>query len=147
MRTVTLTFARCSIRLDADMAVTTFDDGTVNEMHRSGVDNAEQRRVARWAGYGDDWWRYTLEHDVTHAWWADTVGDGRSLALYQPEAAPIDDASNAMRYEEHCVNRLQRMLKTGEADEYGCLQRQFGEALEAKVAELRRVLGVVELVG
>jgi hypothetical protein len=37
------------------------------------------------------------------------------------------------------------MIRTGEPDEYGCLQRQFGEALEAKVAELRRVLGVVTL--
>lgn len=127
------------------MAVTTFDDGTVNEMHRSGVDNAEQRRVAQWAGYGDNWWRYTLDHDVTHHFFAEAIGQPYSLALYRPEAAPIDDASDAMRYEEHCVNRLQRLIKADESDEYGCIQRQFGEALEAKVAELRRVLGVVAL--
>jgi hypothetical protein len=127
------------------MAVISFTDDAVNEMHRSGVDNDEQRRVARWAGYGDDWWLYTLHHDVTHCWLADAVGWPHSLALHDPEAAPIGEAGEQMQWEEHCVNRFQRLVQTGETDEYGCLQRQFGEALEAKVAELRRVLGVVSL--
>jgi hypothetical protein len=132
----------CSLSYDMERVVTRFSDGKINEMHRSGVDTDEQRRIARWAGYGDDWWAYTVEHDMTHAWFASVIGWQWSKALHDPEPIHIDNATDEMRWEEHCVNRLQRQVRTGEPDEYGCLQKQFGDTLDKRIAELAMSLEV-----
>jgi hypothetical protein len=120
--------------------LTVFDDGTQNEMHFSGVNTPEQRMIAHAMGYGDDWRRYTVEHDITHCWLADRLWKPWSLALHDPLDLPIDLAPEAYRREEHMVNCLQRLTRGGATDPYDVLQSTFGDQLGIAVIELRAYL-------
>lgn len=118
-----------------------YDDGTVNEMHLSGIDDLEHRGYAEWAGYGDDLWRYIVHHDLAHHWFSHAAGMPYSLAVHDGDGnVPLGEASAEMKWEEHCVNRLLRQLNAGDADPYGCLQKQFGDTLPERITELRTFL-------
>lgn len=98
------------------------------------------REVVRWAGYGEDWRRYAIEHNLTHHWLADQLGHPWSEALHDGDAErPLEFAPSGQRREEHLVNRLQRCLRTGQGDEYGAMEAQF-EDLPLTMALLRSAL-------
>lgn len=101
-----------------------FSDGHSNQLWFDGVDSEEYRAIARWAGYGEDWRRYAVEHDVVHCWLSDYLGEPWCDCLYSPSGLDVEsDAPRAHKDREHIVNRLQRWIRTGEPDEYGVVQR------------------------
>lgn len=133
----TLTFRTAAMVMTADHTVSVFPDGRVNTMHLPSVDAPDYHAIAAWAGYGADWRRYNREHDATHHWLADRLGWRWSACLHDPEPVGIGEASQAHKDEEHIVNRLQRQVRTDEDDEYGQVQRLFGDGLPGALDDLR----------
>lgn len=137
----TLTFRTAVMVMTPDATVSVFADARTNHMWLSAVDTPEYREIASWAGYGEDWRRYNREHDATHHWLADWRGWQWSPALHDPEPVAIGEASQAHQDEEHLVNRLQRMVRTGAPDEYGLMERLFGDRLGEALGSLRALYG------
>ena len=139
----TLTFRTAVMVMAPDHTVSIFPDGRTNTMHLPSVDAPDYHAIARWAGYGDDWRRYNLHHDATHHAIADWLGWRWSACLHDPEPVAIGDASQAHQDEEHIVNRLQRQVHTGEPDEYGQVQRLFGDGTTEVLAMLTALYGAI----
>lgn len=95
-----------------------FADGRSNVFDVEAAANEEYREIARWAGYGDDYKRYGLEHELTHHWLADRLGWKWSWSLHDNPPQPWPDN---VAWEEHLVNRWQRSARAGAIDEFGVL--------------------------
>ena len=123
----------------ADGVVTaTFSDGKRNEFQLSAMAGDEEYlRIARWAGYGDDWQRYGLEHELTHHWLADRLAWRWSWSLHDDLPQPWPEH---IAWEEHIVNQLQRQMMTGQSDEFCVLQGLFGDGLDEVIDALRRAV-------
>ena len=123
----------------ADGVITaTFSDGKRNEFHLSAMaGDGEYCRIARWAGYGDDWRRYGIEHELTHHWLADRLAWRWSWSLHDDLPQPWPEH---IAWEEHIVNQLQRQMMTGESDEFCVLEGLFGDRLEERLIALQRAL-------
>jgi hypothetical protein len=134
---ISAAFRNATLSASADCIVNVFADGRVNHMWFYAINNAEYHAIAEWAGYGDDWKRYAVEHDFCHHWLADELGDKWCDCLRNPSGLPIGEAPQAHQDREHQINRLQRQAHTGEPDEYGVLQRM---GLDKRVPELKREL-------
>lgn len=129
-------FRTARLEIDDGVIAATFNDGKRNAFHLKAMGgDDEYRRVARWAGYGDDWERYGLEHELCHHWLADRLGWRHSWSLHENRPQPWPDH---IAWEEHQVNRLQRQAMTGEPDEFGVLQAVFGSDLEQTVEDFAR---------
>ncbi len=129
-------FRTALVDISDGVITATFNDDTTNTFHLCAMaDDLKYRRITRWAGYGDDWYRYGLEHELTHHWLADRLGWNWSWSLHDnpPQPWPAHVA-----WEEHLVNRLQRAAIAGEKDEFGVLDAVFGERLPAETDALRR---------
>lgn len=108
-----------------DLFVHVFPDGTTNHFHLSAMDgNAGYADIARWAGYGDDWRRYGLEHELGHHFIADTANQPWSYSVH--DNPPTIDAPHVAR-EEHVVNELQRWSNGIRDDPYGQLRDVLGD--------------------
>lgn len=118
----------------ADQSVTVFPDGAVNVMP---FDLESHREHAREAGYGEDGWRYIVEHDCIHHMLADWRGALWSEAVHDNSFRPLDQAPDQVRREEHLVQRTQRLLMLGEPDPHGQLGAVFGPHLNGWVASVR----------
>lgn len=133
-------FRTATVEFHDGIMVSTFSDGKRNRYDPSWAkDDQEYQDIAKWAGYGGDWQRYGIEHDLTHHWLADRLGWAWSWSLHENRRQPWPDH---IAWEEHVVNRLQRYARTGEPDEHGVLQAMFGGDLEGNVEDLRRILVV-----
>lgn len=120
--------------------VATFSDGAINTFDLGALrDDAEYKEIAAWAGYADAWQSYGIEHELTHHWLATRLGWPWSWSLHDNPPQPWPPH---VAWEEHLVNRLQRYMMTGKADEFNVLERVFAynlwEASEALHEELRR---------
>lgn len=120
-----LQFARSAVILTEPATTSLFMDGTFNQMWL--IDPGDHPIFAREAGYGLDWRRYIVEHDLLHNLVADARGHPWSFALHDGAGdTPLDRASSRIREEEHIVQRLQRLMMLGECDHYGVLPDVFG---------------------
>lgn len=128
-------FRTASVQIGERDIIATFKDGAINRFCFVIMgDDEEYRAIARWAGYGDDWKRYAIEHELTHHWLADRLGWEWSWSLHDnpPQPWPAHVA-----WEEHIVNRLQRLARAGGPDEFGVLDALFGRGLSAALEDLR----------
>lgn len=81
--------------------------------------NPAYRQVALEMGYTDPR-RYAVEHDLTHHWLADHLGQPYSRAIHDGDPrVPIGEAPQDIQDEEHLVNSLQQMLRLGRLDPHG----------------------------
>lgn len=129
-----LHFETAVMVLLADQTVTVFPDGVVNVMP---LDLPSHREHAGPAGYGDDGWRYIVEHDAIHhmlAGWQDRLW---SEAVHDNRPEPLDQAPESVRREEHLVQRTQRLLMLNEPDPHGQLQAEFGDHLPGWMISVR----------
>lgn len=130
-------FRTATVRLSAGVITATFPDGYVNEMNTHWLNTPEYRDIARWAGYGDQWRLYALEHELTHHWLADRMGWNYSYSLRENPPTPWPQH---VAWEEHLVNALQRLAVTGEQDPYRVPNLIWGDHLERVVEEWRTVV-------
>jgi len=129
-------FRTALVEVEGDVVRSTFNDGRENAFYLSGVaDSIDYRRTAAWAGYGEDWRRYAIEHELTHHWLADRLGWKWSWSLHDNLPQPWPDH---IAWEEHLVNRLQRFARMGATDEFGVLDTVFGETIQLEVEQLMR---------
>jgi hypothetical protein len=88
--------------------------------------------------------QYGIEHDLTHHWLAGAMGWPYSFSIWSAAHSkegnselPMDRWSQRIKDEEHLVNRMQRYINTGQKDDdYGCLDRAFGDTLPSKAGDL-----------
>lgn len=138
MQAVTIIFRTASVEVGEHEIVATFSDGKVNRFGLAWMENDEEyRRIARWAGYGDDWRRYGVEHELTHHWLADKLNWRWSWSLHSDVPQPWPEH---IAWEEHLVNALQRQMMAKQPDRFGQLQGLFGSALGETIDQLRRTL-------
>lgn len=131
-------FRTAEVEVTEDVIVATFPDGARNEFHlKTMATDEEYRRIAEWVGYGDDWFNYGVDHELTHHWLADRLAWDWSWSLHDNPPMPWP---SHISWEEHMVNQLQRQMKTGQQDKFGVLQAVFGEGLDAALADLRQTL-------
>lgn len=105
-------------------ATSCFSDGVFNQLWLT--EPGDHPAFAREAGYGEDWRRYIVEHDVLHHLVADELGQPWSWALHDGDGSvPVDQAPQRIRDEEHLVQSLQRRIMLGVPDRLGCLDRAF----------------------
>ena len=135
-------FRTAAVEVTSDKITAEFNDGKRNTFHLSAMEgDKEYRRIAKWAGYGDDWRQYGTHHELTHHWLADHLGWRYSWSLYENRHQPWPDH---IAWEEHLVNALARYLKTGIRDEHGVLKAVFGTRLPEATESLRRALARVQ---
>lgn len=116
-----------------------FADGKVNQMWAH--EPTDGGAAAREMGYLTNWWRYITEHDLTHHFVADRLGQPYSYAIHDGDGGrPLSDAPQEQQDEEHLVNRLQRWMMTGDPDPYGEVQRRFGQNPVLVLRDLARLL-------
>lgn len=128
---IAILFKNVTITASDTVIANVFSDGLVRHFWLDGVrDNAEYHAIARWAGYGSDWHQYAVEHDAAHHFIAEWKGEPYCPVLRDPLDVPIDDAPRWMRDIEHLANRLQRWARLRIPDEYGQLERLFGDQLD-----------------
>jgi hypothetical protein len=131
-------FRTARVAVENGVITATFGDGKRNEFYlRAMAGNVEYRRIARWAGYGDDWQRYGIEHELTHHWLADRLAWRWSWSLHEDLPQPWPEH---IAWEEHVVNQLQRQMMTGEPDEFCVLEGLFGDSLGERMDALRRAV-------
>jgi hypothetical protein len=76
-------FRTALVVIYGDTFTATFQDGCQNRFCLAAMeDDAEYRRIAEWARYGDEWRRYGAEHELTHHWLADRLGWEWSWSLH-----------------------------------------------------------------
>jgi hypothetical protein len=87
--------------------------------------------------------QYGIEHDLTHHWLAGAMGWPYSYSIWSAAHSkgnselPMEKWSQRIKDEEHLVNRLQKYVNTGQKDDdYGCLDRAFGDTLPSKAGDL-----------
>lgn len=99
--------------LASDTMIHVFTDGVFNQMN---LDWGEHREAdAREAGYGADWRRFAIEHDLAHHIVADAMGWPWSFALHDGDGTlDLKDAPAPIQQEEAIVVALQRFLRAGE---------------------------------
>jgi hypothetical protein len=78
---------------------------------------------------------------LTHHWLADRLGWNWSWSLHDnpPQPWPAHVA-----WEEHIVNRLQRLAHAGEPDEFGVIDAVFGCHIDRELDALRAVWAQAE---
>jgi hypothetical protein len=132
-------FSTAVMVLGQGVNTSVFADGVTNQMWVH--DPSDGGAAAREMGYGSDWWRYITEHDLTHHFVADAIGQPFSYAIHDGNGdVPLCDAPQEQQDEEHLVNRLQRWLMTGDPDPYGQVQRHFGANPILTLRALARLL-------
>lgn len=105
-----------------------FEDGLCCSMEIERGSGSEYRGIARWAGYGDDWRRYSIDHDLLHHAVSDALGRP-SIALRR--AACGLGPSQESEVEELAVRSFQRLhrgcaLEPFEADAIQGFRRAAG---------------------
>jgi len=137
---ITIPFQHCVITASPDLITNVFSDGVVRHFYLSGVaDDPEYHRIARWAGYGDDWHRYAVEHDAAHALVAEFMGLKWCPVLHDPLPVPLDDAPQQHKDIEHLANAVQRWYRLRAPDPYVCLERLFGAALDRQTGRFGEI--------
>jgi hypothetical protein len=127
-------FRTALVVIYGDTFTATFQDGCQNRFCLAAMeDDAEYRRIAEWARYGDEWRRYGAEHELTHHWLADRLGWEWSWSLHDNLHQPWP-AHTA--WQGHIVNSLQRLICAGEPDEHGVLPALFPD-LNSTASDLR----------
>jgi hypothetical protein len=144
MYTRSIQFTPCLFEVHDGWTLTTFWDGSVNEMHAWALsDDLKYREIARQHGYGNDWLRYAVDHDITHHWWADYGGYLCSEAIWLGARGvniPQKYWHWSLSHEEHMVNSIQKYVQTGEIDAWNWLGRLFGDDLPVAAASLQKLL-------
>lgn len=141
-------FKPCRFEVHDGYTRTVFhEDSSVNELHVYNLANEEwYLKICEDHGYGRDWRRYSIEHDLTHHWLADFLGEPYSEAIWlgaHGVSIPQEKWHWSLSHEEHLVNSLQRYVRTGEVDAWDWLHRKFGS--DENLAEIKSSL--LELYG
>lgn len=127
MPTITLRTATVEVNR---YVFSTFTDGHTNlydplwpEQERDAAKRDAYLQVVDWAGYGNDYRRYGIEHELTHHLIADALGWRWSWALHDPPHP--EPWPEHIAWEEHLVNAAQRFFRTLTPDPDGAFQAAF----------------------
>jgi len=138
----TINFRTAAVVISRGIITATFADGAINEFNTHWLDRPEYREIAQDKGYGEDFKLYALEHELTHHFVADNLGWRWSWAVHDNIHYPVDAMPEHIAWEEHIVNHLQKLMRTGENDPYNVVQLL---GLDRKVQQLREVCDKIDL--
>lgn len=120
-------FRTATVRLHGGILRSTFGDGVVNDYYVNwATDDLAYQDIARWAGYGEDWVRYGIEHDLAHHVLADFLGWRWSFSLHDNPPQPWPEH---ISWEEHLANALQRKMTLNVEDPCGVLDRVYKDGM------------------
>lgn len=128
-------FRTAAVTIEEGIVTAIFSDGKVNEFNTHWADRGNYRDIARDMGFRDDWQHYALTHELTHHWVADRLGWNWSWAVHD-DIHYEGEMPAHIAWEEHIVNKLQRLVMSGQEDEHGVLQALFEPNLRNVQLEL-----------
>lgn len=134
MRTHQFRYCRVEIDDDARRVTTVFNDG--RSCCGTREDNAQNRAEAEAEGYGWDVWRCLGEHELVHAYLAETLWDCTSPVL-NTEAGMVQPYWLRM-YEEALVLTFQIYLNTGRIEQP---LQPFADMVGVWATDFRRRVG------
>lgn len=127
-------FRTAEVEILPEKVVSTFNDGKINEFY-IGEWGENYKTIAEQFGYGNDWRKYGVEHELAHHFIADNMGWQYSWSLYSSAGKRSTEFSGPwpdhIAWEEHLVNAFQRYCKTNERDPHNvlhlCLRQDLDE--------------------
>lgn len=110
MRKIRLRY--CELRYEPNAWLcTVFPDGSEYGAHPHATPHYHV--IAHRCGYGDDLWRYCLEHEFAHSFVCEWLRDRPSLVLSEMAAGRVPDPGQAV-LEEMAAQQFQRWLRANE---------------------------------